>query len=85
MLYSRADYQWPSWRQQTLNGSGNLPGMVIEIGLRLSFHCATQPALSLSQRPRHLGVTWADAKGQAWDGYQETPKWFGKWAHSTSH
>ena len=84
-LYSRADYRWPSWRRQTLNGSRNLPRTVVQLSLRLSFHCVIQPALSLLQSPRHEGVTWADAKSQARDSYQKTSKWFGKWVHSNSH
>lgn len=84
-LYSRANFQWPSWRQQTLNGSRNLSSTVVQLSHRLSFHCAIQPALSLLQSPRQEGVTWADAKSQAWDSYQKTSKWFGKWVHSNSH
>lgn len=83
--YSRADYKWPSWRQETLKGSGNLHRMVVQLSLRLSFHCAIQPALSLLQSPRHKGVTRADAKTQARDSYQKTSKCFGKWVLSTSH
>lgn len=84
-LYGRADYRWPSWRQQTLNGSRNLPRTIVRLSLRLSFHCVIQPALSLLQSPRHEGVTWADAKSQAQDSYQKTSKGFGKWVHSDSH
>lgn len=83
--YSRAGYQWPNWRQETLKGSGNLLRMVVQLSVRLSFHRAIQPALSLSQSPRHKGVTWADAKTQGRDSYQKTSKWFGKWVLSNSH
>lgn len=55
------------------------------LSLRLSFHCAVQPALSLLRSPRHEGVTWADAKTQARDSYHKTSKWFGKWVLSNSH
>lgn len=45
--------------------------MVVQLSLRLSFHCAVQPALSLLRSPRHEGVTWADAKTQARDSYHK--------------